>query len=298
MPATLDELRAFAAVYETAGFTAAARRLGLTTNAVSIRIRSLEVAAGVRLFVRTTRHVSPTAEARAYYAGVVRALHELDRAEEALRPPASGLRGTVRIALHGALATEPFHARVGALLDGNPDLAVQTVVSNTLANLAADGLDIAVVVGAPPASTFVGRLLGRANWVLAAAPSYLDRRGRPRVPADLHAHRCLRLLASPPQDVWTLVDEQGHEETVPVAGAYEADDSRALGDATYAGVGIGIRPAGECSRAAREGRLERVLPQHRFQPLDVYALVPPGRVRLARVAACLDALRGAVAELA
>ncbi|MFO0610544.1 MAG: LysR family transcriptional regulator [Polyangiales bacterium] len=45
MRATLDELRAVAEVCETAGFTAAARRLGLTTNAVSLRIRSLEVAA-------------------------------------------------------------------------------------------------------------------------------------------------------------------------------------------------------------------------------------------------------------
>lgn len=101
-----------------------------------------------------------------------------------------------------------------------------------------------------------------------------------------------------PQDEWTLVDRRGRELTVPVCGGYEADDSRALGDATYAGLGIGVRPAGECDRAEQEGRLERVLPGYRFQSLDVYALVPKGRVRVPRVAACLEAIRAGVLELA
>ena len=94
------------------------------------------------------------------------------------------------------------------------------------------------------------------------------------------------------------MDRRGREVVAHVRGGYEADDSRALGDATYAGLGIGIRPAGECARAQREGRLERVLPGYRFQPLDVYALVSKGRLRVPRVAACLEALRAAVDELA
>jgi DNA-binding transcriptional LysR family regulator len=94
------------------------------------------------------------------------------------------------------------------------------------------------------------------------------------------------------------VDRRGRQVTVPVHGAFEADDSRTLGDATYAGLGIGVRPAGDCARAAANGRLERVLPAYRFQPLDVYAVLPKGRVRLPRVAACLEALRAAVSEIA
>lgn len=165
-------------------------------------------------------------------------------------------------------------------------------------DLVAEAVDIGVVVGQLPETTFVGRLLGRATWVLAAAPSYLDAHGRPRTPTELSAHRCLRLLSNPPQDEWTLVDRRGREVTVQVRGGYEADDSRALGDAAYAGLGIGVRPAGECTRAQRGGRLERVLPGYRFQPLDVYALVPKGRLRVPRVAACIEALRAAVHELA
>ncbi|MBN8611096.1 MAG: LysR family transcriptional regulator [Deltaproteobacteria bacterium] len=298
MAASLDELRAFAAVYETGGFTAASKRLVLTTNAVSLRVQKLERDLGARLFVRTTRSVAPTEEGRTFYARVSRVLADLEEAEEELRPTSAGLRGTVRLAIPGTLATAPLLARLRALLEQHPLLSIQTRVASGAVDLVAEGVDIGVVVGQLPETTFVGRLLGRATWVLAAAPSYLDAHGRPRTPAELSGHRCLRLLSNPPQDEWTLVDRRGREVTVQVRGGYEADDSRALGDAAYAGLGIGVRPAGECDRAQREARLERVLPGYRFQPLDVYALVPKGRLRVPRVAACLEALRAAVGELA
>ncbi len=298
MAASLDELRAFAAVYETGGFTAAGKRLVLTTNAVSLRVQRLEQELGVKLFIRTTRSVAPTEEGRTFYVRVSRVLVDLEEAEEELRPTSGGLRGTVRVAVPGAIATAPLLARLRALLEEHPQLSIQTRVASGAVDLVAEGVDIGVVVGQLPETTFVGRLLGRATWVLAAAPSYLNAHGRPRTPTELSAHRCLRLLSSPPQNEWTLVDRRGRELVVQVRGGYEADDSRTLGDAAYAGLGIGVRPAGECARAQREGRLERVLPGYRFQALDVYALIPKGRLRVPRVAACVEALRSAVHELA
>lgn len=298
MSASVEELRAFVAVCETSGFTAASKRLSLSTNAVSLRVQRLEQELGVRLFVRTTRTVAPTEEGKTFYARVSRVLAELDDAEEELRPASRGHGGTVRIAVPGAIASAPLLEQLRELLNDHPELSIQTRVASGAVNLVAEGIDIGVVVGQLPETTFVGRLLGRASWVLAAAPSYLNARGRPRTVADLSGHRCLRLLSSPPQDEWTLVDRRGREVVVVVRGGFEADDSRTLGDAAYAGLGIGVRPAGECARAAREGRLERVLPGYRFQPLEIYALVPKGRLRVPRVAACLEALRAAVRVLA
>lgn len=161
-----------------------------------------------------------------------------------------------------------------------------------------EGLDIVVVAGQPADSTLVGRLLGRATWVLAASPEYLNRRGRPSSPADLAHHQCLRLAGASPQHEWALIDDAQHEHLVAVGGTFEADDSRRLGEAAYEGLGIGIRPLGECLAAARAGKLEHVLPGYRFQPLDVFALLPPGRQPLPRITACLAALRSAVEALA
>lgn len=297
-PYTLDEIRAFQAVATAGGFTSAAQRLGVSTNAISLRVQRLERALGVRLLVRTTRSLALTEEGRLFAERSASAMADLEAVESELRPSKDGLRGNVRIALPGVVATGVFLARVSELLREHPLLALQLRVANAPINAIAEGVDIQVVVGQPPDSTFVGRHLGRATWVLAASPAYLDRMGRPSSPADLAAHQCLRLLGTTPQREWSLVDVHGHEVTVPVGGSFEADDSRALGDAAYEGLGVGVRPLGECVAAARTGLLERVLPDYSFQPLDVYALLPPGRLQLRRVEVCVEALGASVAALA
>ncbi len=56
----LDSLRAFIAIIESGGFTAAGRILGRTQSAVSVKIMNLETALGSKLFRRTTRSLSVT----------------------------------------------------------------------------------------------------------------------------------------------------------------------------------------------------------------------------------------------
>ena len=298
LPTSLDELSAFVAVAQAGGFTPAGRRLRLTTNAVSLRIQKLEQTLGVKLFVRTTRRVALTNEGTRFLASVSKVLVDLETAQDDLRSDEELVRGTVRIAIPGAVATTPFFDRLRDLFAAHPALSVELRVTNQRVDLAAEGLDIALAVGQQPASTFVGRLLGKATWVLAASPGYLKRHGRPKTPGDLAQHQCLRLLAHPAQDEWALIDDKGREHVVPVTGGLVADDSRALGDATYAGLGIGVRPLAECARADKQGTLKRVLPTFRFRSLEVYALLPKGRARTPRVALCLEALRAAIVDLA
>ena len=295
---SLEELHAFTAVYESGSFTAAARRLDLSTNAVSLRVQRLEATLGVRLFTRTTRSVTPTYEGRTYHQRISGLLQQLEHAAEELRPPDGGLHGTVRCAIPAVVASPVYWRRLRALLDAHPHLTVQTRVTHDPVNLAADGLDLALVIGPPPVSTFVGQRLGQVSWVLAATPAYLERHGRPTTPAELAQHRCLRHWSSPPQDSWTLVDRRGLHAAVRIGGGFEADDSRLLGEALYEGLGIGVRPARECAKAERAGTLERVLRGYRFEPLDVFVVVPKGRLRVPRVAACVAVLRAAVRSLA
>lgn len=91
---------------------------------------------------------------------------------------------------------------------------------------------------------------------------------------------------------WVRVQAPARKAVGILAQSWARGEARQL----YAGIGIGVGPAGECDRAEQAGRLERVLPGYRFQPLD--ALVPKGRLRVPRVAACLDAIRAGVLELA
>jgi DNA-binding transcriptional LysR family regulator len=295
---SLFDIEAFVTVADTTSFTKAASRLGLSSNAVSLRVQRLEHALRVKLFVRTTRYVALTDEGERYLARIAPLLTEIQAAQEDMATRGDAMRGTVRIAIPGGVATEPFLDRLVSILDAHAPLSVQITVKNVTPNVAMEGLDIALVVGQPRDTSFVGRRLGQVTWALAAAPAYLDRHGSPRTPAELAKHRCLRLLTHPPQTEWVLLDRKGRETVVPVGGNFEADDSRLLGDATYRGLGIGLRPSGELKRMVKTGALRHVLPGYRFQALDVYALLPKGRAQLPRIAACLDALRKAIGQIA
>ena len=80
----LRELRAFVAVVEEGGVSAAARRLHLSQPALSQTIRVLERELGVELLVRTSTGTSPTAAGRTLLEEATAVLARVDRLTEAV----------------------------------------------------------------------------------------------------------------------------------------------------------------------------------------------------------------------
>ena len=97
----LRELTAFVRAGETGSFSRVARELGISQPSVSRMVVSLEARLGVKLLLRTTRHVAPTDAGRAFLEQARQILGDLDDAENAARG-AGSLRGTLRVALSGA----------------------------------------------------------------------------------------------------------------------------------------------------------------------------------------------------
>src|SRR6187551_569592 len=71
------QLRAFVLVAHHRSFTRAADALFITPSGLSLLIRELETQLGFRLFDRTTRQVTPTAQGEAWAPVVRRAVDEL-----------------------------------------------------------------------------------------------------------------------------------------------------------------------------------------------------------------------------
>lgn len=286
---TIADARTFVLAVEGGSLSAAARALQVSPNAVSQRVRAMEQRAGVRLLVRTTRSMSLTEEGEALYRRCVRIVAEADEAADEVGGNTEGLSGRVRAVVPTVLGAAPTLEALGALHAAHPALRVQLVVSDDRAlDLVASGVDLALHYGEPAESGLIAKRIGEVAFVLCAAPSYLDARGRPKTPGDLEGHDGLRFLESPPQDTWRLTGPEGRDVEVPVGGWFESDSSRALGDAVYAGLGIGVRPEAEV--VASEDRIERVLPGWRYGRAPLVALMPPGRHRLRRVRAVLDVL--------
>src|SRR5258708_19001571 len=93
----LTSLTAFVRVVDSGGFSAAGRRLNMSTTMVSNHVQALEERLGARLLNRTTRKVSLTEVGRAYYHRATQILADIEPADDIAGDFQSTPRGTLRI---------------------------------------------------------------------------------------------------------------------------------------------------------------------------------------------------------
>ena len=99
MDAHLRDLRYFVAVAEELSFTGAAQRLQMSQQPVSATVRRLERQLGLRLFDRTTRHVSLTAAGRAVLPSARAAVEAADRFVRVADEQRDANAGVLRVGL-------------------------------------------------------------------------------------------------------------------------------------------------------------------------------------------------------
>jgi len=93
----LTSLTAFVRVADSGGFSAAGRKLNMSTTMVSNHVQSLEDRLGVRLLNRTTRKVSLTEVGQSYYDRCIQILADIEQADDIAGALQSAPRGTLRI---------------------------------------------------------------------------------------------------------------------------------------------------------------------------------------------------------
>src|SRR4029077_14842055 len=186
----LRELTAFVRASETGSFSRVARELGVSQPSISRMVASLEARLGVKLLLRTTRHVAPTDAGRVFLERARQILGDLDDAENAARGVDS-LRGTLRVALSGAFGIREVIPRLPGFAAQHPKLGIELLMSDRTEDLLAEGADMALRLGPLADSGFGARLLGKAPRLAVASPGYLARRGRPETPANLAKHDCI-----------------------------------------------------------------------------------------------------------
>ena len=104
----LTSLTTFVRVVDSGGFSAAGRRLNMSTTMVSNHVHALEERLGARLLNRTTRKVSLTEVGKAYYDRCTQILADLEQADDIAGALQSTPRGTLRI--YTATRMVPFVA--------------------------------------------------------------------------------------------------------------------------------------------------------------------------------------------
>jgi DNA-binding transcriptional LysR family regulator len=256
----VSALASLVRVTETGSFSAVARERDVSKAAVARQISYLERHFGVRLLHRTTRKLSLTDDGRMLLGLARPVLDGVETMEATLGKQSISPVGLVRVGIMVA-ASHFLAPRLPALLAARPGLKVELVVSDAFGDMIEDRLDLAMRVGAITDASVVARRIGLAARVVVAAPSYVERRGRPSSPAGLVEHTCIVHDIGPDSDLWTFAGPEGAQD-VRVSGGILANDGSAVHLAARAGYGFAFLPLVQVVDDLRRGDLVRVLADH------------------------------------
>ncbi len=229
----------------------------VTRSAVAKTIARLEQRLKVRLFNRTTRKQSLTDHGQSYYERCVRALAELEAAEECLesnrKAPAGKLRVTAPV-LFGRHCVAPT---LLALSERHRDLQLEVSFNDRVVDLVEEGFDLAVRVGPlPDSSNLVARRLGMQRMGICASPEYLARHGRPSNASELNGHLRIAYLSAGRAVPWRVFGDDGEVFVPQVKIRLGFDDLQAIADAAIAGAGLAWLPCWMMSPEVKAGRLD------------------------------------------
>ena len=288
----LNELRTLRAIIAAGSLSAAGRGLGVSLAVVSKRLATLEARVGLRLVNRTTRALSPTEEGLRLLAGVERALEALDETEAQMATGKEEPIGTLRVTAPISFGRRHVAPVLATLVERHPRLDAVLSLDDRLTDVSGGTFDVAVRIGVMAGTNATMLKLADNRRVLAAAPDYLDRRGRPRTPADLQDHALLRYGGGIAP--WLLTGPDGASATVAAMPRLRADNGDAIHDWCVAGHGIMLKSIVDVAGDIEAGRLEQVLPRWSGGAVPIVALFASRLHQPRKLRVFLDAMVGAV----
>ena len=282
-------LTAFVHVVENGGFSAAARRLNMSTSMVSNHVQALEDRLGVRLLNRTTRKVSLTEIGKAYYDRSTQILADLEQADDIASELQSVPRGTLRV--HVATHMVPFVAPIAAkLLSSYPELKIDLRMGEADVDLIEEGYDVALRMIPPPDSSLIVRSLATWRHVLCCSHGYIEKHGRVQKLDDLTAHNCGRHLNYPFGDEWRFLDRKGVPASVRISGSFVTNSGEALRKVALEGAAVCLMAGFLIQDDLEAGHLVRLLPEYRTVELSMNAVYPHRHHLSAKVRTFIDLL--------
>lgn len=286
---SLNGFVVFVQVAETRSFVAAGRLLGVSASAVGKSVARLEEKLGVRLFHRSTRSVTLTAEGALFLERSRRILAEIEAAQQELSQASAAPRGRLRVSL--PMVSSLVLPVLGEFMRAFPEIELDLDFTDRRVDVIEEGFDAVVRIGNPVDSRLSARRLGSFAMQVVASPHYLALRGTPQVPADLLQHTCMhyRWPNSGKLETWALRQALGEPELqLPTSMICNNIETRVC--FALQGLGVTYLPEFAIREPLADGRLQLILEDYVEHRGVFYVLWPASKHPSPKVRALVDFL--------
>lgn len=223
-------------------------------------------------------------------------------ATEALNQPQAEPGGVLRINAPVAFGQRQIVPLLYGFQRRFPAIKAELQLNDRVVDPVREGHDITFRVGNLSDSSLIARRLAPMNYVVAAAPGYLDRRGTPETPGALAEHDCLIYQGELGRQRWYFQqDDRAKEIAYEVDGSLASNDADSLMRAALLGQGLVMFPTWLIGEALAEGKLIALLEAWRCEVMpgrrDIHVLTTERRLRAPKVQAFMEYLLDVVSPI-
>jgi DNA-binding transcriptional LysR family regulator len=278
-PEQLPAVAAFARVAQHASFTRAAAELGVSPSALSQTVR-LEQRLGMRLLNRTTRRVGVTEAGAVFLQRVLPALEQLGAAFSELDELRGKPAGTLRLSLPRLALATLITPLLAEFCRAYPEIRLETIADDRFVDLVGEGYDAGIRLGERLAQDMIAvRATREQRAAVVGSPEYFRRNPRPRVPADLHEHPCMRFRFSSGVLYRWEFGRDGQDFEIDVDGPLICNDNELMIHAARQGLGLAHVMEDLVRGELERGELVRVL-EDWCPPFPGFYLYYPSRAQM------------------
>ena len=289
----IDSLKLFCRIAELGSYSEVARERHMSRSAVSRSISQLEELFSIQLFKRTTRSLYLTDTGKKLYSEAERLIRQFEAMEDRMSRDRGEVKGLLRIGVPGPLSERYILPDLKKFHELYPDIKLFFQVSETLADIYKDELDMIIRMGPMRDSSLMAIKLSPLSLTLSASPDYLKQNPITH-PAELKSHNCLCFRGRGRGTNWQF--SKGNEKiTVPVSGNFAADCGYSLRSMAVAGCGITTMPRPLQKIELENGSLVPLLKDWHIdipnEPWSIHLLYHPDRQQLNRLRAFIDFMK-------
>lgn len=286
-----SEVGFFHAVVEQGSFIGAAKKLGVSSTAVSNSVKKLEARLNVRLLERSTRVVRETHEGRSFYQQSRLAFAKLEESFEEVKDKSEVLAGEIVIAAPTDLAKTRLLGILDYFSSLYPEVRFRVNTSDLVEDLYSGDIDIAIRYGIPSDSRLVARPLSEKRRVLCVSPDFILKHGHIQHPSELSHLPCICYKVRDKTDnEWVFYNQSGKRIQVKVNSQFCTDNSSIAREWAVRGKGIVYKSSVDVHEDIKKGRLVTVLNQFVGQESPLNVIYPSARYQPLRVKYFIDCL--------
>ncbi len=289
MSQDIARIRAFVQVFDSGGFSAAARQHGRSKALLSKYVTDLEDYLGVRLMNRTTRKLALTEAGEAYYREASALLQQLDDLDASITDQTKEPRGLLRVSAPRNFGEDTLAPVIFAFLAKYPKVSLDLRLEDRYVDLVDEGIDVALRISTMADSSLIARKIADMRVLVVASPDLLRRVGIPMNPDALRTLPCIIDTNLQGQSNWRFV-EAGKTLSVPVTGPVRVNSPLAAMQAAASGLGLALLPSYLADPVIRAGTLVPVLSEFMATGQTLQAVYPHRRHLAGKVRALIDYL--------